>query len=290
MAKRFLGIFIVLLLLVGSAGADKSKKAYELIYQDVQALKQKILQLEEKIKINSENIKDIKKQLEEVLSQLRFFQTAQAAFKEDLRTLPSQYQILLEKLGEMSLQLIKITEDLLVIKSASLPIPTVQEENIEKEQAPQEKKMSAEEQKEEALKPPPISLSPQEVYNMALSDYRNGNFDLAIDGFKIYREQFPESPLIDNAQYWIGECYFSQRKFDEAIEEFNNLILNYPNGDKVPAAYLKKGMSLQELGKKEEALSVFKLLISKYPLSEETKLAQQKIRELSTENERYQQP
>jgi TolA-binding protein len=53
---------------------------------------------------------------------------------------------------------------------------------------------------------------------------------------------------------------------------------------------LKKGISLTELGKKEEALSVFKLLISKYPLEEETKIAQQKIRELLSENERYQQP
>jgi tol-pal system protein YbgF len=125
---------------------------------------------------------------------------------------------------------------------------------------------------------------------MAYSDYRKGNFELAIDGFKMYREQFPESPLADNSLYWIGECYFSQRKFAEAIEQFNELILNYPRGDKVPAAYLKKGISLTELGKKQEALSVFKLLISKYPLEEETKIAQEKIKELLSENERYQQP
>ena len=34
------------------------------------------------------------------------------------------------------------------------------------------------------------------------------------------------------------------------------------------------------LGKKEEALAVFKLLINKFPLEEETKMAQQKIKEL----------
>ena len=106
----------------------------------------------------------------------------------------------------------------------------------------------------------------------------------------MYREQFPESPLADNSLYWIGECYFSQEKYAEAIEQFNELILNYPRGDRIPASYLKKGISLTELGKKEEALIVFKLLISKYPLEEETKIAQQKIRELLSENERYQQP
>ena len=53
-------------------------------------------------------------------------------------------------------------------------------------------------------KPPPppgptTNLSPQEVYNTAYADYLKGNFDLAIDGFKIYRENFPDSPLADNA-------------------------------------------------------------------------------------------
>ncbi len=100
----------------------------------------------------------------------------------------------------------------------------------------------------------------------------------------MYIEQFPESPLVDDSLYWIGECHFSQKKYEEAIEQFNELILNYPRGDKIPAAYLKKGLSLVELDKKEEALSVFKILVSKFPLEEETKIAQQKIKELKLEN------
>jgi TolA-binding protein len=87
--------------------------------------------------------------------------------------------------------------------------------------------------------------------------------------------------LADNALYWIGECSFSQRKFSEAIDEFNDLILDYPQGDKIAAAYLKKGLSLAELRRKDEALVVFKLLISKYPLEEEARIAQEKIKELS---------
>ena len=146
-----------------------------------------------------------------------------------------------------------------------------------------------EEQTEEKPPPPPQArLSPKEVYSMAHTDYRKGNFQLAIAGFKIYAEKFPESPLVDDSIYWTGECYFSQGSFEEAIEQFNELIINYPNGDKIPAAYLKKGICLIELGKRAEALSVLKLLVSKYPLEEETKIAQQKIKELFR-NERYQQ-
>ena len=290
MPQKFIRLFLVVLLLVCSARAEKSKKAYELIYQDVQILKQQILQLTEKIKTNTQDIEAIKKQLGEVLTQLRLFQTTQASIKEDLKTVPAQYQILLEKLEEMSLQLIKIAEELLVLKAASSHPPPPQEEKTEEGQATPESQPTEEqekESKEEKAQLPAVSLSPQEVYNMAYSDYLKGNFQLAIDGFKIYKEQFSESPLADNAQYWIGECYFSQEKFEEAIEEFNDSILNYPHGDKISAAYLKKGLSLLELGKKEEALSVFKLMVSKYPLSEETKLAQEKIKELTQENERY---
>ena len=303
MGKRAIGIFLILLLALVSAGADKKKKAYELIYQDVQFLTQQFLQLKEKIGKNNEDISFIKGQLEELLNMVKHLQTEQASFKEDQKKIPTQHQILLEKLETMTLQLIKFSEGFTEIKMAFLPSSEQQEENLEgkkgqlplpekgkedKKEKEQAGKQAEEEKKEEQTeeKPPLTNLSPKEVYNMAYSDYRKGNFELAIDGFKMYREQFLESPLVDNSLYWIGECYFSQKKYTEAIEQFNELLINYPRGDMIPAAYLKKGISLMELRKKEESLIVFKLLISKYPLEKETKIAQQKIRELLLENER----
>ena len=96
----------------------------------------------------------------------------------------------------------------------------------------------------------------------------------------MYKEQFPSSPLADNALYWIGECAYSQRKFEDAVNAFNELILVFPQGDKVAAAYLKKGMSFAEMGRTEEALAAFRLLVAKFPVEEETRIAQQKIKEL----------
>ena len=118
---------------------------------------------------------------------------------------------------------------------------------------------------------------------MAYNDYLKGNFDLAVEGFRMYKDQFSDSPLADNALYWIGECFYSQRKFEDAINMFNDLILAYPQGDKIAAAYLKKGMSFAESGKKEEAIAAYKLLITKFPVEEETRIAQQKIKELAEE-------
>jgi tol-pal system protein YbgF len=306
MKKKLAWVWLLLLLPLAFAGTDKEKKAYELIYQDVQLLKKQILQLQEKLEKNAEDINSIKEQAKELLNLSKFLQTEQASLKSDQAKIPSQYQVVLDKLETLNQRLVNVTEDLIEIKKFQTLLPQLipQPQPQQPQPQPEEKKETKAAQKKQAAgkkaktvkkeepapapaqptpqTPPTAHLSPQEVFNMANSDYLKGNFDLAIAGFKMYMQQFPESPLADACLYWIGECYFSQKKFKEAIDQFNDLILNYPNGAKLPAAYLKKGVCFEELGQKEEALSVYKLLVSKFPLEEETKIAQQKIKELTT--------
>ncbi len=280
-------------------GAQKERKAYELIYQDVQILKQQVLELDKKIGSHQEELQTIKQQMGEIIALVRALQSQQVSMQEDQKKVPAQYQILLEKLDAMNLQLSRFSVDLMEIKNASLPLLQQVEqaeesgESQEEEQEPPVTDETGDElqegqAEEESKSPLPPNLSPQEIYNMAYADYLKGNFSLAIDGFKIYLDNFAQSPFADNALYWIGECYFSQKEYEEAISRYNQLILNYPLGDKVPAAYLHKGISLMELDRNEEALSVFKLMVSKYPLEEETKIAQEKIKELLSKNERHQ--
>ena len=281
------GLFVFFLLPLFAAGADnKEKKAYELIYEDVQLLKRKLALVETKLDQNAEDIRALQAQVKDFIDQWKLGQGAQAGLKEDLKALPSQYQVLADKLEIISLQLARVTEDLLTLRPAA---PETAGPNKADKKEPDKKSEPDQAAKEAAgrVASPPTNLSPQEVYNTAYTDYLKGNFDLATEGFRIYREQFQESPLADNALFWIGECFFSQKKFEEAIGHFDELILNYPQSDKIAAAYLKKGLGLMETGRKEEAISVFKLLVGKFPLENETKVAQQKIKDLVSEDERY---
>jgi tol-pal system protein YbgF len=284
MKKSLASILLVSLLPLLSFGQDKSRKAYELIYEDIQVLKKQLAVLEEKLEKNASDLEALRSQVREVQAQIRLLLSDQASVQEGLKNVPSQYQFLLDKIQQMNLVLARISEDLLTMKGSP---PQLQAPGPETKMSPPpaaEKK-----QPEQKKEPPPAeqkpavspSLSPQETYNAAYADYLKGNYELAIEGFQIYRQNFPDSPLADNALYWIGECYYSQRKFEQAIEQFNDLIFNYPQGDKVAAAYLKKGLALVELGRKDEAMVVFKLLVSKYPLEEEARIAQEKINELA---------
>jgi len=286
MSKCLAGILAFVLCSPFSFGQDRSKKAYELIYEDIQVLKKQLLALEEKIDRSAADIESLKAQVRDLQSLAKLLQADHSNLQDGFKNIPSQYRFLLDKIEQVNMLLVKISEDLLTMKGGPAPAQGPGQEAKEKPTAPIEKKPPEQKASVPAAeqKPPVVtrtSLSPQEVFNTAYADYLKGNFDLATDGFKIYRDSFPDSPLADNALYWIGECLFSQRKFSEAVDEFNNLILDYPQGDKIAAAYLKKGISLAELRRKDEALVVFKLLISKYPLEEEARIAQEKIKELA---------
>src|SRR5262249_52508994 len=65
----------------------------------------------------------------------------------------------------------------------------------------------------------------EQLFAAAYSDYSRGNFDLAISEFKQYVEIYPTSELADNAQYWIGEILYAQKKLPEAAAAFEKVAV-----------------------------------------------------------------
>ena len=86
-----------------------------------------------------------------------------------------------------------------------------------------------------AAEPAP-SIDPMQTYQAAYRDYQRGNYDLAIEGFQDFLGTNANADLADNAAYWIGESLFSQKKYREAIGQFDAVVNKYPKSDKVPGA------------------------------------------------------
>jgi tol-pal system protein YbgF len=276
-----LGALLLAVLALASAGQDKSKKAIELVYDDVQVLKQQVQELRVRVDRNGEELRTVREEVKALTDLVRQAISGQSGAQEGLRAVPAQYQDILRKLDQLTLDLQKISADLAARAQRTEPAAAASEEE-QKQPPATTTKPPVEAKPQPAPAPPPApTMSPQEAYSVAYNDYLKGNYDLAVDSFKLYRQQFPDSPLADNALYWIGECRYSQRKYEEAIDAFDDLIMTYPQGDKAAAAHLKKGLSFIELGRKPEALAALKLLVAKYPLEEEARIAQDKIRELN---------
>jgi tol-pal system protein YbgF len=277
-----LGAFLLAVLALAAAGQDKSKKAYELVYDDVQVLKQQVDDIRARLDRNAAELRALQDQVKALADLVRQTLTGQSGVQEDLRAVPAQYRDVLRRLDQLTLAIQRISADLAARPQASVPA-AAEGEGAAEAAAPPVKPPAETAAKPQPVTPKPVpapTMSPQEAYSVAYNDYLKGNYDLAVESFKLYRQQFPDSPLADNALYWIGECRYSQRKYEEAIDAFDELILTYPQGDKAAAAHLKKGLSFVELGRKPEALAALKILVAKYPLEEEARIAQDKIREL----------
>ena len=119
-------------------------------------------------------------------------------------------------------------------------------------------------------------------YEAALRLMDKKDYRAAITRFKDFIKKYPKSRLANNAQYWIGECYYAVREFDQAIVEFDAVRRKYPQGDKVPAALLKQGFAFAELGEKVNARLVLQELVEKYPQSQEAARAKARLKALES--------
>lgn len=122
--------------------------------------------------------------------------------------------------------------------------------------------------------------APQE-YRDGIDLLRRGDNGGAIQKLREFLRKSPKSDLADDAQYWIGEAYYASRDYNRAILEFNEVLLRYPKGDKVPAALLRQALAFAELGDKVDARLVLQKLVSEHGDSAEAEKGRQKLAELS---------
>ena len=119
-------------------------------------------------------------------------------------------------------------------------------------------------------------LSYKDRYDSALAYYRLRKFESAIKKFKSLTDEDKNHSLSDNAQYWIGECYYHLKFYSKAASEFEK-VLAFDDSNKKDSAILMRGKSLKHLGLKKDAIMQFKTLIAQFPRSSYTKRARELI-------------
>jgi TolA-binding protein len=91
-------------------------------------------------------------------------------------------------------------------------------------------------------------LSPTRMFDTARADYAAGQWSLAVTGFDAFLKTFPRSEMADDAQFLIGETYYAQNRWMDAIAAYNAVIQNYTMGDKVAEAFYKRGLAQERVG------------------------------------------
>ncbi|MGA7828048.1 MAG: tol-pal system protein YbgF [Geobacteraceae bacterium] len=175
------------------------------------------------------------------------------------------------------------TDDLKILVQKNVEDEKFQTEETDRRLAALEERLTNLEKKlgdQQATAAGPNESTPEGMYESGLTAFKAGDMQKARDIFTRFIEQNPNQALVANCHYWIGESYYSEKKYDQAILAFQDVIKNFPKNDKAPAALLKQGMSFKNIGDKKSARYVLNKLKDEYPQSDEAKKVKSLLKEL----------
>jgi tol-pal system protein YbgF len=124
----------------------------------------------------------------------------------------------------------------------------------------------------------------QSAYARAFDLLKGGEYATAIARFQAFMKDYPQSGLIDNAQYWIGESYYVMRDYDSAAAAFRTVGERWPNSRKAGDALLKLGFTQYEQKRYGDARTTLGQVVQRYPGSEAARLAAERLPKLPLES------
>jgi tol-pal system protein YbgF len=187
-------------------------------------------------------------------------QQGDAAGKVD--QLSGQIQALNDTMDELKVRLAKVSKQLEDMQSNQQSLAASQQAAQAQAQA-------------QAQAPPPDVL-----YANGLRDYNGGKNDLASQEFSDYIKFYPNTDLAGNAYFYMAELQFRAGNYQQAVTNYDQVLQNFPSGNKAAAAQLKKGFALIELGKKDDGVQELRHLIQRYPRTNEATQARERLRKL----------
>ena len=179
----------------------------------------------------------------------------------------AQVQSLHDSVDELKARLAKVSKQLDDMAAA--------QQNLQSAPQPGQPGATTPQQPPQAAAPPPDVL-----YNNALSDYNGAKYNLAAQEFADYIKYYGNTDLAGNAQYYIADIEYKQGNYQQAVQDYDKVIEQYPSGNKASAAQLKKGYALINIDQRDAGIRELRSLIARYPRSLEAQQARALLRSL----------
>ena len=125
--------------------------------------------------------------------------------------------------------------------------------------------------------PPPGAA--EQLYASALANFRAREHGQAVLEFTDFIARYPRHALAANAQFWIGEAYYLQHDYRQALVEYQKVVELNAKGGKAPAALLKIGLCFRALNESDRAREAWRQLVQVYPDSDAARQARSFIQE-----------
>lgn len=131
--------------------------------------------------------------------------------------------------------------------------------------APTQKPQTATNNQPSPPKPVAPVIQDQQAYNQAYAHIPEYRFDEAIHAFQAFIRNYPDSRLIGNAYYWLGEIYMAQNRTADAEKMFDVVVNNYPASFKIADSKYKLGLIYARYGNHNKANTTMEAIIVDHP-------------------------
>ncbi|MFP4165388.1 MAG: tetratricopeptide repeat protein [Chitinispirillaceae bacterium] len=129
-----------------------------------------------------------------------------------------------------------------------------------------ERKLADEEAAKEQKK-----LEIKKLFEIAMSDFNAGRYDMAINGFQDIVNQYPESPQAPESEYWIAESHYAKKDYETAERAYVKFVKKHPESEKFCVCLYKLGLAYDKQDKVKSKKMVWKNLLKR---CEDSKVAQ----------------
>jgi TolA-binding protein len=171
--------------------------------------------------------------------------------------------VLLRRIGDLEIKLAKATADQLAGDTPALLDSTTQE--IRQDESVRMSEETSTHRQAKVLLQLETDSQVTAAYDQALADCRSGHYSQAIEVFRQILMYSGSHDLKDNTQYWLAECYYAQREYARALEEFQEVKRLFPKANKVFDAELKVAYSYYHLGQIQEVQQQLMQLSKDWP-------------------------
>ena len=117
----------------------------------------------------------------------------------------------------------------------------------------------------------------KQAYDAAYGQFTAGQYEAAVTSLQQFVRRYPESAYASNAQYWLGNAYYTQRDCKNAIAAQQVVVNTYPTSAKAPDAMLNIASCYIEQKDKANAKKTLQTLIKKYPESTSAATAKDRL-------------
>lgn len=105
--------------------------------------------------------------------------------------------------------------------------------------------------------PPDLPSDPVEFFKICQDAYDKGMTKKARTLYREFVNRFPKHEKADDAQFMVGECYFAETRYEEAVIAYKQVYDNFQSGDKYKEAVLRIGLSYEKANSCKKAISIY---------------------------------